>query len=471
MQVTIVGGGSYQWSPRLMADLLSTPCLAGARIVLMDTDPAPLPKMEALFLELREAVGGAGGATVATTTDRRRALDGADFVVVTISTGGFASMAVDLDVPAAFGIRQSVGDTVGPGGINRALRNVPVLVDIARDMEQHCADAWMLNLTNPMTCLTRGVARDTAVKVVGLCHEVGHYCLDAALALGVPADSVRPTVTGVNHFPVVTALDVAGADGLARLAHMVEELGGLDHVAAGLEGRKVAPLSTGDFARRHRLSLTLLDRYGALPAAGDRHLAEFLPSVLTQRSGWGARWGIAPTPISVREEMQAAYVAGVDAVLAGTQEPDTSPSGELVAPVIDSLVTGRSRELPLNIPNAGQCPDLPDEVVVESMCVVDGGGIRGRDRARAPAPLAELLRRHVAVQELTVEAALGGDRSLVHAAMALDPLAGRGDLHEIEAMAEALVDGTAQWLPRFSSLPGAGGGRRPAPPGPRPGPG
>ena len=127
-QVTIVGGGSYQWAPELMADLFGTPALAGMRLVLEDIDPTPLPKMEALAHKLNDAMGAK--ATVATTTDLGEALDGADFVIVCISTGGFRSMAVDLDVPARHGITQTVGDTVGPGGINRALRNVPVLVGI-----------------------------------------------------------------------------------------------------------------------------------------------------------------------------------------------------------------------------------------------------------------------------------------------------------------------------------------------------
>src|SRR5262249_12588592 len=152
-------------------------------------------------------------ATVATTTDLRRALEGADFVVVTISTGGFDSMAVDLDVPARHGIRQSVGDSVGPGGINRALRNIPVLVGIGRHMEEICPDAWLVNITNPMTCLTRAVCRETAIKAVGLCHEVGNWCIDLAIALGTTAEGVHPTVVGVNHLPVLSALDIDGRDG------------------------------------------------------------------------------------------------------------------------------------------------------------------------------------------------------------------------------------------------------------------
>ena len=207
-QVTIVGGGSYQWGPELMADLFGTPALAGMHLVLEDIDPTPLTKMEALAHKLNEAMGAK--ATIATTTDLHASLDGADFVIVCISTGGFRSMAVDLDVPAAHGITQTVGDTVGPGGINRALRNVPVLVGIGKAMEERCPDAWLFNITNPMTALTRSVCRETSIKTVGLCHEVGNFCMDLAIALGRPLEAVAASVTGVNHFPVLTSLEVDG---------------------------------------------------------------------------------------------------------------------------------------------------------------------------------------------------------------------------------------------------------------------
>ena len=231
MQITIVGGGSYQWTPELLADLLGTESLHGAHYVLEDIDPVPLEKMSRLAGLLNESMGS--GATVSATTDQRRALEGSDFVIVTISTGGFDSMTFDLDVPARFGIRQSVGDTVGPGGINRSLRNIPVLVGVAEDMGKVCPDAWLLNITNPMTCLTRAVCRQTSIRAVGLCHEVGNWSIDLAIALGKPMEAVRPTVAGVNHFPVVTALDVDGQDGFDIMAGMVEEAGGLAALAAG----------------------------------------------------------------------------------------------------------------------------------------------------------------------------------------------------------------------------------------------
>ncbi len=444
MQITIIGGGSYQWTPELLADLLGTASLRGAHIVLEDVDPRPLPLMAALAAKLIEATGAT--ATVSTSTHQRRALEGSDFVIVTISTGGFDSMSVDLDVPARHGIRQSVGDTVGPGGISRALRNVPVLLSIARDMEEVCPEAWLLNITNPMTCLTRAVSKETGIKTVGLCHEVGNWCIDLAIALGTTAEAVRPTVVGVNHLPVVTALEVGGSDGFALLREMLDQVGGLASLAPQPGQADAPPFSKLDFCRRHLLTLTLFDRWGAVAAAGDRHIAEFLPSVLTAESGWGADFNIDLTSIARRQEHQAEYERNVDDWLAGTKPLQTWSSGELPAPVIDSLVTGAARQLPVNIANRGQCPDLPAAAVVESIGIVDGDGVRGRDVAYAPPAFAELLRRHVAVQEMTVTAAVEGDRALAAAAFTLDPLAGRGDARETERMVDELLSGTAEWL-------------------------
>ncbi len=202
----------------------------------------------------------------------------------------------------------------------------------------------------------------------------------------------------------------------------------------------------GDLIAGNRLKFELFRRFGALPAAGDRHLAEFFPGFLTEESGWGGRWGVRLTTIEEREAWLGTYRKELDRMLA---EPEVSrmPSGELVAAAIDSIITGHPRHLPLNLPNAGQCPDLPDAAVVESICTVDGDGIRGRDRAVAPLVLAEQLRRVVAAQELTVEAAVGGDRDAVRAAMLADPLAGRIDYEATGRMADELLAATAAVAP------------------------
>jgi alpha-galactosidase/6-phospho-beta-glucosidase family protein len=447
-QVTIIGGGSYQWGPELMSDLFGTPSLAGMHLVLQDINPNPLPKMEALAHKVNEALGAK--ATIRATTDQKAALEGADYVIVCISTGGFRSMAVDLDVPAAHGITQTVGDSVGPGGINRALRNIPVLVGIGKAMEELCPDAWLFNITNPMTTLTRSVCRETSIKTVGLCHEVGNFCMDLAIALQRPMEAVVPSVTGVNHFPVLTDLKVDGKDGFEVIRQLVDEVGGLASLAP-YPGRPEADVfSKLDFAQRHVLKLTLLDRWGTFPAAGDRHIAEFLSFALTPESNWGAAYNIELSPISKREKNAAQDIANVDEWLAGTKDLQTWQSGELPSPMIEAMLTNVPFEAPVNIPNTGQAPNLPRDVVLESICVIDGDGIRGRDVSVLPAPYDEIVRRHTATQELTVDAAMKGDRALAAQAFELDPLAGRGDLREIEAMVDELLVGTAEWLPQFT---------------------
>jgi alpha-galactosidase len=431
-----------------MADLFGTPALGGMHLVLQDIDPAPLPKMEALAHKLNDAMGAK--ATVAATTDLVAGLDGADFVIVCISTGGFRSMAVDLDVPARHGITQTVGDTVGPGGINRSLRNIPVLVGIGKAMEQHCPEAWMFNITNPMTCLTRAVCRETDIKTVGLCHEVGNFCMDLAIACGRPFEAVTCAVTGINHFPVLTSLEVDGSDGFDILRKLIDEVGGLEALRPYPGRPEAEKFSKLDFAERHLLKLTLLDRWGTFPAAGDRHIAEFVSFALTPESEWGAVYNIGLSPISKREQHQAEYVADVDAWLAGTKDLQTWQSGELPSPMIEAMLSGEPFEAPVNIPNAGQGIGLPPDVVLESICVIDSNGIRGRDRTALPSPYDEIVRRQVATQELTVEAALRGDRRLAEEAFALDPLAGRGDLGATEAMVDELLAGTAEWLPQLA---------------------
>jgi alpha-galactosidase len=183
-----------QWVPKLLRDLANTPSLHGSEVVIEDIDGASVPRM----VELAEHIAEVRGIplTVTGTTDQRAALAGAEFVVVAISTGGFASMRHDLAIPARFGVRQTIGDTVGPGGIARALRNIPVLVDIARDMEALCPDAWLLNVTNPMTTLCRAITGQSSIKAVGLCHEITITHLLLSLLLDTSYFDVDMTVAG-----------------------------------------------------------------------------------------------------------------------------------------------------------------------------------------------------------------------------------------------------------------------------------
>lgn len=213
-RICFVGGGSYNWTPKLVTDLALTRDLSGT-IVLHDVNPAA---MEELGRYTRKVVDAAGADfAVETSPDLAAALTGAEFVIVTITTGGLEAMRKDLDIPLKYGIYQSVGDTVGPGGLSRALRNVPVLLEIARTMERVCPDAWMLNLTNPMTVLTRAVTKTTGVKTVGLCHELHGVRGKMQRMFGADKEDFEVRVAGINHLIWLLDLKIKGQDGFAMV--------------------------------------------------------------------------------------------------------------------------------------------------------------------------------------------------------------------------------------------------------------
>jgi alpha-galactosidase len=462
MRITIVGGGSFQWVPTLTTDLALTESVRGAEIVLLDVDASRLARTAPVVEHVSDLTGAQ--FAVRATTDQRDALQGADFVLVNITTGGFASMALDLDIPWRYGIRQPGGDTMGPGGINRALRNIPVIVGIARDMEDVCPGAWLLNLTNPMTALCRSVTKATSIKTVGLCHEVTNFRGMLTLLAGAAWDAITMSVTGVNHVPVVTGIDLGdGRDGIAYLREVADgtidldadlgfDLGEDEHERPGSFGEARAPRRATKryLVDEYAAGFELFRRFGAFVAPGNRHTLEAFPAMLANDAGWGEHWGVHYTTIAEREKHEAKYAADLDKRLAET-EPPAFPSLEMAAPVIDSLITGRRRTLPLNIPNTGQCADLPIDAVTESMCVVSDRGVDGGEPAYAPPFLAAWLNRIVAAQECTVEAGLTGNRELVHAAMLLDPHAGTLGLATIEQMTGELIDATRHWLPQFTA--------------------
>jgi alpha-galactosidase len=374
-------------------------------------------------------------------------------------------MARDLDVSARFGVPMPVGDTSGPAGISRALRNVPVLVDIARAMERHCPDTWMINVTNPLTALTRAVARETSINVVGLCHELGACRFFVSQMLDVDYFDVELRVTGVNHFPLVVGVDVGGRDRFADLLDVAHDRVDLRAPLPMLDRVMARPVVTtggaptdamrapGWTKQRLRdmqsLNYEVLRRFGAFPGADRNHTVEFVPGFVTEASEWGKRWGVEATTIEERHGREARYQHELDDRMR-RREPPHVRSTELVIDVVEALETGVPFVGPMNIPNAGHCPDLPDGSVVESYCIADGDGIRGRDRAVAPPPLATLLRRISAAQELTVDAALSGSRDTLLHALFTDPLAGALDHDVLVALRDSIVDASAQWLPQFA---------------------
>jgi alpha-galactosidase len=455
-RITIIGGGSYHWAPRLLCDFANTPALQGSEVVLHDIDESKLPRMVEFGTSLAER--RAIPMSVTAAADRKRSLEGAEYVIACLSVGGFESMAHDLEIPESHGMRQPIGDTVGPGGVMRALRSVPVVVDIARDIEGVCPDALFINVSNPLTALCRAVTRETKVQTVGLCNELVGMQYVVSLLLDADMRRLDPVVGGVNHLPLVTELhDADGNDSLAQLRELLEDPERAARetmwmeLPAAMEYEKVTPgeqWHKADVIHNNRVRLELFRRFGVLPGSGDHHVAEFFPGFVTPENDYGSSWKVHI--YGLRKHMADADddVTHYESVR-DSDEMSRFPSGELVAPLLEALVTGKPRDLPVNLPNRGQVANLPDGVVVEAMGTADGNGLRARDVVDVPSVLGEYLRRVSVSQELTVDAALTGDRTAVFEAMLADPMAGRLPYEEVAAMTGEMLTATAPWLPQF----------------------
>ncbi|MBV9545774.1 MAG: hypothetical protein JOY61_15495 [Chloroflexi bacterium] len=435
-RICFVGGGSYNWMPKLLGDLALTPELAGT-VVLHDINPQAMQDIEQYG---RKAFASTGSDwTIETTTDLDRALHGAEFVVVTITTGGLETMQLDLEIPEKYGIYQSVGDTVGPGGLSRALRNVPVMANLAQAMERNCPDAWMLNLTNPMTVLTRVVSMTSNIKVVGLCHEL--FGVRGALMriFGVNVEDFQYRVVGVNHLIWILDMTIRGQDGLQMVR---------DWMASGQQ-LPTAP-NRGDwhepFRDNWKLKLAMFELYDALPAAGDRHLAEFFPYWLTPATDYGAEYGVGLTKIPHRRQQVASAREAVREALEG-EFPGLSRSHEATADIVSAVANGRSVRTIVNLPNTGQVDELPRGAVVETLAEMTSAGAFPHAVGKIPLGVLSTLQPHVVNQELIVQASLTGDYKLALQAMVNDPLV--HDQKTARALLDDLLEAHADLLPQF----------------------
>jgi alpha-galactosidase len=414
IKIAFIGGGSVHWTPTLVPDMVLNEALAGADLVLYDIDAGALELLERASQRIVEQLGGSLHVTA--TTDRAEALRDANFVILSVGIGGLAAMRNDLEIPERYGIHQAVGDTVGPGGLARGLRHIPFAVQVARDMEELCPDAWMLNLTNPMTTICRGVTRATTIRTIGLCHEVTGVRDHLASLFDVPIESIAIDAAGINHLPVILHLDVDGHDGMELLREWLAKhgiFGSVDEV----EVNTVFDV----FIDRLAVKLTLFEQMGVLFGAGDRHVAEFFPGFLTEESEWGKRYGVVLTDVDQRAEMAWLRRAQIEYFVGGGAET-LRHSDEQMARVMAALAGGASGRFIVNVPNQGQIDNLPRDAVVECIAEVDALGMRPLAVGALPHPAYAAIAPHVARQELIVEAALTGQREPALAALATDPL-------------------------------------------------
>jgi len=438
-RICIVGGGSYNWSPIVLGDIAAMPDLSGT-IVLHDIAPAALEDIQQLGRKIMAAAGA--DFAVEATTDLAEALCGAEFAIVTITTGGLEAMRQDLDIPRKYGIYQAVGDTVGPGGLSRALRNIPAMLEIARTMERVCPDAWLLNLTNPMTTLTRAISKTTRLKVIGLCHELFGVRGTLREMFDATNEDMQMRVAGVNHLIWLLDLRIRGQDGFQMIREYLRS------------GRQVPIRTSGaagpfpSFRDHWQVKLALFDIYGYLPAAGDRHVAEFFPYFLTEQTHAGADYGVGLTLIEHRYEVGRMAQAGVRAAIESAEPLPLKRSEEEVVDIIAAIANNRSLHTIVNLPNRGQIDNLPREAVVETMGMVGPNGAYGVGVGALPPGVLSTVHPHVINQELIVDAALTGDRKLALQALLNDSLV--RDFHTAPRMLDELLETHAAYLPQFA---------------------
>lgn len=443
-----IGGGSLNWAQVLMADLVHDRTVSG-EIRLYDLNIEAARRNAAIGNRLSEAHGLSIRYSASETL--AAALTGADFVVVSILPGSFDDMAKDLELPEAQGIRQSVGDTVGPGGFVRAMRAIPEIAKIAEAIRAHAPKAYVCNLTNPMSVLTGALyAAFPDIRAWGECHEVtklrhivAWLANRAEGAIRYGFRDVQVNVLGINHFTFVDRAFVAGRDWLP------------DYLAFAAEHRdkgwRAAPIDPNDefqlyFEDVNRVKFDLAARFGIAAAAGDRHLAEFLPS------SWyldrAEDWGFGLTPVDFRRRDQAAKrEAARRAEAANEVPPLRDVSEEALVAQIRALTRGEPLVVNANMPNRGQMEGFAPGTVVETNVLFSGHGVRPVHAGRLPPAVEALVRPHADRQNALLKAVMAGDGETLEGLFLSDPLVSPLGQERAAKLFRAMVKATAARLP------------------------
>ncbi|MFQ5340645.1 MAG: hypothetical protein ACE5F6_03765 [Anaerolineae bacterium] len=424
--LVIIGAGSAQFTEVLVQDMIADGGEWELRLV--DIDPESLDIARRLSQRMVEAHDAP--ITVRAAEDRRELLSGADVVVVCIGVGGRRARERDVLVCRPFGIYHSSGDTYMPGGISRALRTVPPLVDIANDVMTFCPDAIFINYSNPMSVNCRAIHKATSARVVGLCIglKVVHDYL--ARFIDAPPEAVWSAAIGVNHLTWITELRYQGQDAWPLVRQkMVEK---------------------PDVVTQNPLSWDLFQAFGAFPAVFDFHVVEFFPGGHGQGGYYGHSVGVDALSFEARVEwIDRIFQRMTDKAygrLPLTEEDEIGEPSQLIE-ILRAVWDDTNRFYSVNLPNAGQASNLPLGAVLEGTTLVNGTGFHPISFGELPPGISAILQRVIGVQDLTVAAALSGDRRLVLQAMLADGHVFTRE--QAETLTDALLDAQREWLPNF----------------------
>ncbi len=429
-RIVFIGAGSTVFARNLLGDILGYRELADSEIVLYDIDHERLATSELVAHKVAAALDAP--AAITATTDVGRALADADFAINMIQVGGYEPCTVtDFEVPKQFGLRQTIADTLGIGGIMRGLRTIPVMLDLCAEMERRCPDVWFLNYTNPMAINCWAINRATAIKTVGLCHSVQGTAFELSIDLGIPYRDIDYLAAGINHMAFYLKFESNGEDLYPRLRELVE--------------RDAIPPT-------NRVRYEMMRRLGYFVTESSEHFAEYVPWFIKRdRPDLIDSFNIPLDEYPRRCEAQIADWESERARLEGGGPMEVRRSFEYAATIIRSVVTGKPRVIYGNVANDALIDDLPSGCTVEVPCLVDGNGVQPTRIGALPPQLAALMRTNINVQQLTVEAALSGRREHVYHAAMLDPhTAAELDLEQIHALVDALLDAHGDWIPPLS---------------------
>jgi alpha-galactosidase len=423
-KIAFIGAGSVEFTRNLLGDILSFPDLAESEIALHDINAERLGTAEQLAHRVAETLGA--HPAVAATLDRREALDGADYVINSVQVGGHAATVRDHEIPARHGVRQTIGDTLGIGGIIRTLRTAPVMLGIGNDMAELCPGAWLLNYTNPMAMICQLVYQGTPQKnIVGLCHSVQGTMELIAELCGVPVDEVTYFGAGINHQTFLYRLEHEGESIYPKLDRAIE--------------------ANPDLLRRVRVDM--YKRLGYFPTESSEHSAEYSPWYMRHDSEI-ERLRIPVADYVGRSAAGVDEYEAVKAKLAAGEPFEVERSWEYASLIINSMETGEPCVIYGNVRNTGLITNLPEGICVEVPCLVDRTGVNPTHVGDVEPQCAALNRTFSNVCDLTVRAVLEGRRDhITHAAM-MDPnTAATLTLDQIDALVAELLDVYRDLLP------------------------
>lgn len=456
LKITFMGAGSTVFARNVLGDCMCREALKDAHIALYDIDGERLKESKAILDVLNSNIND-NRATITVyhgVSARKEALRGASFVINAIQVGGYKpSTVIDFEIPTKYGLRQTIADTLGIGGIFRALRTIPVMLDFAHDMEEVCPDAWLLNYTNPMAMLTGAVLRGSGIKAVGLCHSV-QVCVETLLEAvgmfekgsyekGITASSLgyRSQIAGINHMAWLLSLTKDGTDVYPELREKALET----------VRQQRGHLENPDKCGANLIRLEMLNRFGYYVTESSEHNAEYAPFWIKSRYPELLKeYGIPLDEYPLRCERQ------IEGWKKQYQEIIADPhlthklSHEYGSGIINAMVTDQAYQIGGNVLNNGLIDNLPSDAVVEVPCLVNGSGIFGTHVGRLPVQCAAMNMTNINPQLLTIEAALTLKKEHVYQAAMLDPhTAAELSIDDIVAMCDEMIEAHGEMLPKY----------------------